>query len=57
MCGLMGSFAAMEAIRSLTGFGESQTGKLHIFDGTIPSMRTIKLPKDPACGSCGTLSA
>jgi adenylyltransferase/sulfurtransferase len=53
MCGLMGSFAAMEAIRVLTGFGNAQMGKLHIFDGMTPSMRTIKLPKDPACGSCG----
>jgi molybdopterin-synthase adenylyltransferase len=53
MCGLMGSFAAMEAIRVLTSFGEAQTGKLHIFDGMTPSMRSIKLPKDPACGSCG----
>ena len=52
MCGLMGSFAAMEAIRALTGFGEVQTGKLHIFDGMTPSMRSIKLPKDPECGSC-----
>lgn len=54
MCGLIGSFAAMEAIRVLTGFGETQTGKLHIFDGMTPSMRSIKLPKDPACGSCGS---
>jgi molybdopterin-synthase adenylyltransferase len=54
MCGVMGSFAAMEAIRLLTGFGEPQTGKLHIFDGMTPSMRTIRLPKDPACGSCGS---
>lgn len=54
MCGLMGSFAAMEAIRVLTGFGEAQAGKLHIFDGMTPSMRTIKLPKDPGCGSCGS---
>lgn len=52
MCGLMGSFAAMEAIRVLTGFGEAQTGKLHIFDGMTPAMRSIKMPKDPACGSC-----
>ncbi|MBA4307306.1 MAG: molybdopterin biosynthesis protein MoeB [Sphingopyxis sp.] len=57
MCGLMGSFAAMEAIRVLTGFGENQKGKLHIFDGMTPSMRSIKLPKDPACRSCGTLSS
>jgi molybdopterin-synthase adenylyltransferase len=53
MCGLMGSFAAMEAIRWLTGFGDAQKGKLHIFDGLKPSMRTINLPKDPECRSCG----
>jgi adenylyltransferase/sulfurtransferase len=52
MCGLMGSFAAMEAIRVLTGFGAPQMGKLHIFDGMAPSMRTIKLSKDPECRSC-----
>ncbi len=57
MCGLMGSFAAMEAIRVLTGFGEAQTGKLHIFDGMTPSMRSIKLPKDPACNSCSVTTA
>lgn len=53
MCGLMGSFAAMEAIRVLAGFGDTQKGKLHIFDGLQPAMRTIKLPKDPECTSCG----
>lgn len=53
MCGLMGSFGAMEAIRWLTGFGEEQKGKLHIFDGLKPAMRTIGLPKDPECKSCG----
>ncbi len=53
MCGMMGSFAAMEAVRVITGFGEGQMGKLHIFDGMKPAMRTITLPKDPACGSCG----
>jgi molybdopterin-synthase adenylyltransferase len=56
MCGLMGSFAAMEAIRVLTGFGDDAAGKLHIFDGMKPAMRTITLPKDPACLSCGSLS-
>jgi molybdopterin-synthase adenylyltransferase len=53
MCGLMGSFAAMEAIRVLTGFGDAQAGKLHIFDGMTPSMRSLRLSKDPACSSCG----
>lgn len=57
MCGLMGSFAAMEAVRALTGFGEAQKGKLHLFDGMAPAMRSIRLPKDPACSSCGALAA
>ena len=52
MCGLMGSFAAMEAIRWLTGFGDAAVGKLHIFDGLKPAMRTINLPKDSECSSC-----
>ncbi len=53
LCGLMGSFAAAEAVRVVTGFGEPQAGKIHIFDGLKPAMRTINLPKDPACGTCG----
>ena len=53
MVGLIGSFAAMEAIRVISGFGETQAGKLHIFDGLTPGMRTIKLPKDPGCSTCG----
>lgn len=57
MCGLMGSFAAMEAIRFLAAFGDDAAGKLHIFDGLRPAMRTITLPKDPACSSCATLAA
>lgn len=52
MCGLMGSFAAMEAIRMLTGFGDNAKGKLHIVDSLKPAMRTINLPKDPDCRSC-----
>lgn len=54
MVGLMGSFAAMEAIRVVTGFGEDPAGKLQLFDGLRPSMRSINLPKDPECKSCGT---
>jgi molybdopterin-synthase adenylyltransferase len=53
MVGLMGSFAAMEVVRLITGFGEDQAGKLHIFDGLAPSMRSLKMPKDPGCTTCG----
>lgn len=54
MCGMIGSWAAMEAVRVLTDFGQDQSGHLHIFDGLKPAMRTIMLPKDPACSSCGS---
>jgi molybdopterin-synthase adenylyltransferase len=54
MAGLMGSFAAVEAIRALTGFGRDQTGMLHILEGLAPALRTIRMPKDPACATCGS---
>lgn len=53
MTGWMGSMAALEAIRAIVGFGESAAGKLHIIDGLTPSMRTIRMPKDPGCSTCG----
>ncbi len=53
MAGLAGSFAALEAIRALTGFGADPAGKLHIFDGLAPAMRTLRIVKDPACKGCG----
>lgn len=53
MTGMVGSFAALEAIRAITGFGENAGGKLHMIDGLAPSMRTIRMPKDPGCSVCG----
>ena len=52
MTGVMGSYAALEAIRVIHPFGDSQAGKLHIIDGLAPSMRTIRMPKDPGCRTC-----
>ena len=53
MAGIAGSWGAMEAIRAITGFGEDPAGKLHIFDGLKPGLRTIRIVKDPACSGCG----
>jgi adenylyltransferase/sulfurtransferase len=53
MVGMMGSMAAMEAIRCVTGFGKDQAGLLQIIDGLDLTMRAIRLPKDPACTTCG----
>ena len=53
MTGILGSWAAMEAIRQITGFGPDQAGRLHVFDGLAPGLRTIRIVKDPACKGCG----
>lgn len=52
MAGLAGTFAALEAIRAIVGFGEEQAGKLHLFDGLRPAMRSLRIVKDPACRGC-----
>lgn len=57
MTGLAGSWAALEAIRALVPFGEDPAGKLHIFDGLAPKLRTIRIAKDPGCRACGGQSA
>ena len=53
MVGIAGSWAAMEAIRAIVGFGDDPGGKLHILDGLGPRLRTIRIAKDPACTTCG----
>ncbi len=49
----VGSFAALVAIRAIVGIGPDASGKLHLFDGTTLSWRTLTLAADPACTACG----
>lgn len=56
MTGLAGSWAALEAIRAIVPFGGDPAGKLHVFDGLQPALRTIRIVKDPACRGCGGAS-
>lgn len=53
MAGLIGSWAAMEAVRAIVGFGPDPAGKVHVFDGITPTLRTIRIPKEPTCKACG----
>ncbi len=48
-----GHFAALVALRALIGIGEDAAGKLHVLDGLALGWRTMNLPKDPACKTCG----
>ena len=52
MAGIAGSLAALEAVRQIVGFGDEAAGRIHIFDGLKPSMRAVRIPKDPSCSGC-----
>jgi molybdopterin-synthase adenylyltransferase len=53
---MIGAFAAMQAIRIIldgkTALGDPQWGKLHLFEGLVPSLRTMRIAKDPECRGC-----
>jgi adenylyltransferase/sulfurtransferase len=53
MAGVMGSLAALETMRQITGFGEDGAGKLLLVDALAGRFRSIALPKDPGCPACG----
>lgn len=54
--GMVGAFAAMQAIRVIlqgsAALGDPQWGQLHLFEGLIPSLRTMRIAKDAACRGC-----
>ena len=53
VAGVLGSLAALEALRSVAPFGEDAAGKLLLVDLLGLRFRTIRLPKDPGCPACG----
>jgi molybdopterin/thiamine biosynthesis adenylyltransferase len=54
LAGTVGSFAALLAINTVVGIGEDQSGKLHLFDGDKLEWRSIRIPADPRCRTCGS---
>ncbi|WP_114228950.1 MULTISPECIES: HesA/MoeB/ThiF family protein [Sphingomonas] len=53
LTGIMGNAAALLAIRALAQVGDDPAGKLQLFDGEAGEWRTMRLPADPSCKSCG----
>jgi len=51
--GVIGTIQATEAIKILTGIGETLAGRLLLYDALRMRMRQIALPRDPACPMCG----
>jgi molybdopterin-synthase adenylyltransferase len=51
--GIVGSIQAAEALKVLTGTGETLAGRLLLLDALTMQVRTIRLAKDPGCAVCG----
>ena len=49
-----GSFAAMMAINRIVGVGPVEAGVVHLLDGERLTWRQIRIPRDPACPTCGS---
>lgn len=52
IAGIVGTTAALEAVRALVPFGTALTGHLWIVDMLARRTRTVAISKDPACPVC-----
>jgi adenylyltransferase/sulfurtransferase len=67
LCASIGSVMVTEAIKLITGIGDTLLGRLMIYDALEMSYRTVRIRKDPAAAKvtelidydafCGTISA
>ncbi|KQY89940.1 molybdopterin-synthase adenylyltransferase MoeB [Brevundimonas sp. Root1423] len=53
LAGVVGSMAALEAIKLITGAGEPLAGRLLLYDGLAGTARTVAVSADPGCPACG----
>jgi adenylyltransferase/sulfurtransferase len=51
--GIVGAIQAAEAIKLVTGIGDTLAGRLLLFDALAMEFRAMKLRRDPACPICG----
>ena len=53
LAGVIGSMAALETIKLITGAGEALTGRMLLYDGLAGAARTVRVAADPNCPVCG----
>ncbi|RZJ43061.1 MAG: molybdopterin biosynthesis protein MoeB, partial [Brevundimonas sp.] len=53
LAGVVGSMAALEAIKLITGAGDPFSGRLLLYDGLAGTARTVRVAPDPDCPDCG----
>lgn len=51
--GVMGTLAALEILKEITGAGETLAGRMLIYDALATRFRTVALKPDPKCPLCG----
>lgn len=51
LTGAVGALQAMEALKLLTGSGETLNGRLLLLDAKLSEWRTVRVKKDPACAA------
>ncbi|HQQ61994.1 MAG TPA: molybdopterin-synthase adenylyltransferase MoeB [Pseudomonadales bacterium] len=56
LVGIIGAMQAAEALKILSGYGESMDGYLMVIDVGTMEWRKLTLHKDPSCAVCGALS-
>lgn len=54
VAGIIGSLQALEAIKVITGIGETLCGRLLVFDGKRLDWRTVSIQRDTACPVCSS---
>lgn len=54
LCGIIGSIQAMEAIKHITGVGETLSGRLLVVDSATMSVRTLNIKRDELCPVCSS---
>ena len=57
LTGAVGHFAALVALRALLGIGDDVAGKLFLLEAVALDWRSIRLPKDGNCRTCGERDA
>ncbi|MEI7573225.1 MAG: molybdopterin-synthase adenylyltransferase MoeB [Phenylobacterium sp.] len=57
LAGVVGSMMALEAIKLITGAGESLSGRLLVYDALAAVTRTVRIAADPRCTACGLASS
>lgn len=53
LAGVIGTMAALETLKVITGAGQPLTSRLLIYDGLSATSRVAKLAADPQCPVCG----